>query len=189
MATPRLSFALTTLCLALLTSIGASDTRADDIDKTSIIRSLAPIRYLPQHSGQDLSSRRALDLNIEFTTGSAKLTARARRQLDVVARALQDQQLRYEQFHIIGHTDATGPARLNQDLSSRRAQAVQNYLVQQGRVHPARLKSRGEGESHLKNPMAPASGENRRVEFVLIQSPGQPASGQNKTGREKVIKW
>jgi outer membrane protein OmpA-like peptidoglycan-associated protein len=162
-----------------------NSARNNEIDKTAIIRSLAPIKYLPQHSGQ----ARAIDLDIEFKTASAKLTHRARRQLDIVAEALQDRKLVAEQFRIIGHTDASGAANMNLSLSKRRAKAVFDYLVVHRKISKDRLKPDGLGETRLKNPIVPTSGENRRVEFVLVQSIRNKSSSHMKSGTEKVIKW
>ena len=172
-------------CLFSLVVTPLAVAQTKPVDKTTIIRSLAPMNYLPQHSGQ----LRAIDLDIEFRLGSTRLTTRARQQLDIVARALKDQQLVAEQIMVIGHTDASGPAAQNMTLSDRRAKAVRDYLVNQGGIQVGRLKSEGQGETRLKNPMAPTSGENRRVEFVLIQSAKDNETGPDKTGKEKVIKW
>ena len=172
-------------CLFSLVVTPLAVAQTKPVDKTTIIRSLAPMTYLPQHSGQ----LRAIDLDIEFKLGSTDLTARARRQLDIVARALKDQQLVAEQIMVIGHTDASGPAAQNMTLSDRRAKVVRDYLVKQGGVQAQRLKPEGQGETRLKNPMAPASGENRRVEFVLIQSANDGRTRRGKAGSEKVIKW
>ena len=59
----------------IFASMGAVTAQNADIDKNTIIRSLAPIRYMAQHSGQ----ARAIDLDIEFKTGSSNLTNRAKR--------------------------------------------------------------------------------------------------------------
>ncbi|MBT5917186.1 MAG: OmpA family protein [Alphaproteobacteria bacterium] len=156
-----------------------------DVDKNTIIRSLAPIEYLPQHKG----TARAIDLDIEFRTGSVNLTSRAKRQLNIVSEALRDPKLAAERFQIVGHTDASGRAAMNMKLSERRARAVFDYLILKGGIHKDRLVSSGKGETRLKNPMAPNSGENRRVEFILLQSNRDKTNRQNKPGTEKVIKW
>jgi hypothetical protein len=67
------------LALAL---IGAGNTAAADIEANDIIRSLAPITYLPEHGGKP---RRAIDLEVRFESGSAKLTPEAQRLLDTLA--------------------------------------------------------------------------------------------------------
>jgi len=161
------------------------EVRAGDetVDLNSIVRSLAPLKYLPQHSG---SKRRALNLNITFKVGSAALTAPAKRQLDIVARALHGKELREQRFQVVGHTDASGGAAQNLALSKRRAASVRAYLIKPGDVSSRRLIASGRGEERLKNPLLPKSAENRRVEFILVE---RPNAVQKSTGKEKVIKW
>ena len=169
----------------IFASTAAATAQNADVDKNTIIRSLAPIQYLAQHSGQ----ARAIDLDIEFQTGSSKLTMRAKRQLNIVADALKDWKLAGERFQIVGHTDASGRASMNLKLSQRRAKAVYDYLVQKGGIRKKRLMASGLGETRLKNVQTPTSGENRRVEFVLIQSKRTNDDSRQKPGTEKVIKW
>lgn len=71
---------------------------------------------------------------------------------------------------ISGHTDSTGREEDNKLLSARRAQAVVNYLVQNG-IDTRRLKSEGFGSSQ---PIAPNTTEegrarNRRTELKVIE--------------------
>lgn len=71
---------------------------------------------------------------------------------------------------ISGHTDSTGREEDNKLLSARRAQAVVNYLVQNG-IDARRLKSEGFGSSQ---PIAPNTTEegrarNRRTELKVIE--------------------
>lgn len=74
------------------------------------------------------------------------------------------------QITIQGHTDAIGPKRYNQVLSSKRAQAVANYLQNLG-LSKERIVVHGLGG---KKPMASNDTEagrqqNRRVEFVITK--------------------
>jgi outer membrane protein OmpA-like peptidoglycan-associated protein len=67
-----------------------------------------------------------------------------------------------------GHTDSTGPAAHNQDLSEQRAEAVAGALVARG-VEPRRLMATGYGETL---PVASNSSDrgrrlNRRVAILL----------------------
>ena len=77
---------------------------------------------------------------------------------------------------IASHTDARGSAEYNKQLSQRRAQAVVDWLVQNG-VPRSRLAAQGYGESqpvnHCKDDY-PCSEEeyklNRRTEFRVVGS-------------------
>ena len=67
-----------------------------------------------------------------------------------------------------GHADSTGSESYNQRLSERRADAVANYLQNQG-VRGSRIDSIGYGEGSPKASNATASGrqQNRRVEIYV----------------------
>ena len=83
---------------------------------------------------------------------------------------------------IEGHTDATGPASYNQQLSMQRAAAVRDELVSSG-VDASRVRASGLGETF---PVATNSTEagrqlNRRVEVVLSDGDGEFAAGAIRT--------
>ena len=69
---------------------------------------------------------------------------------------------------VVGHTDSTGSALDNQNLSQHRAQAVVNQLVELG-VTPTQLDWRGEGEAQpvASNNTAEGRAKNRRVEISI----------------------
>ncbi len=69
---------------------------------------------------------------------------------------------------VIGHTDNTGAASYNQNLSSRRASAVASVLMNSG-VTPSRVRSygRGEDEPIASNLTVEGRRQNRRVEIVI----------------------
>ena len=86
-------------------------------------------------------------------------------------------QLRNTKIVIGGYTDNTpvGPQlqRMaianNQDLSSRRANSVLNYLVSKG-VNPSLLSAQGYGDSNpvVSNETSEGRARNRRVDITLI---------------------
>ena len=69
---------------------------------------------------------------------------------------------------IEGHTDNTGSAEINQTVSERRANAVSNYLVQQG-LNSSSLSAQGLGTSNpvADNGTAEGRQKNRRVEIIV----------------------
>jgi outer membrane protein OmpA-like peptidoglycan-associated protein len=71
---------------------------------------------------------------------------------------------------IRGHTDSMGPAEYNQQLSEKRAGAIDKYLENKG-IDSSRWIIRGYGESQplASNETEEGRRENRRVELVRIQ--------------------
>jgi outer membrane protein OmpA-like peptidoglycan-associated protein len=72
-------------------------------------------------------------------------------------------------LEIAGHTDAIGTEEKNLDLSNRRAQAVVDYIVENG-IAPHRLKAVGYGESRpiASNDTEEGRQLNRRTECIVI---------------------
>lgn len=77
------------------------------------------------------------------------------------------------QIEIEGHTDSTGTDEYNQQLSERRAQAVQSYMVEQGIAGKDILAVRGLGESTpvATNDNSAGRQQNRRVELIVSGDP------------------
>lgn len=71
---------------------------------------------------------------------------------------------------IEGHADERGGEDFNEDLSRRRAAAVQAFLVQSG-VAASRLQHKGWGESKpvVEGSDEEAWSQNRRVEFLILE--------------------
>lgn len=103
---------------------------------------------------------------ILFDIDSAAIRASLQADLRALARNLQ--QFPDTTVDVIGHTDNTGSAGYNQDLSSRRAQAVAGVLLEEG-VAPARVRAfgRGEDEPIASNLTPEGRAQNRRVEVVI----------------------
>jgi OmpA-OmpF porin, OOP family len=72
---------------------------------------------------------------------------------------------------IEGHTDSIGTDQYNQKLSERRAEAVQNYLIQKGAVKKTNISTVGYGESKpiAENKTAKGRAENRRSEIMILE--------------------
>lgn len=107
-----------------------------------------------------------------FTSGKSELLPAAQAKLTEVANALT-QQNREANIVVEGHTDAQGSQTFNLDLSTRRAQAVRDYLASHG-VAPDRIRAEGLGFSRpiADNKTAEGRANNRRVEIVV-----QPQAG------------
>lgn len=82
---------------------------------------------------------------------------------------------------IEGHTDSSGSAQFNHTLSELRANAVRNYLVDQGGLEASSLSAQGLGEkTPVGDNFTPEGREkNRRVEIILSGSViGTPIGSQ-----------
>ena len=108
-----------------------------------------------------------LPQDILFATDSATLRPDLTADLRTVAQSL----LNYPDttVQVIGHTDNTGAAAYNQDLSQRRAQSVAGILRQSG-VPGGRIQAFGRGEDQpvASNLTEAGKAQNRRVEIVII---------------------
>lgn len=104
---------------------------------------------------------------ISFATNSAQLTPNFYESLNKVATSLNE--FPDSAVQIVGHTDSTGAASYNQQLSVNRANAVVMYLGAQG-VAQSRLQSAGMGASQpvADNRTAEGRAQNRRVEIKII---------------------
>ena len=104
--------------------------------------------------------------DVLFATGSADLRPDLTRDLGAVAANL----ITYpnSRIEVIGHTDNTGSAALNQDLSQRRAGAVASVLSGNG-VPFARISIIGRGEDApiASNLTDAGRAQNRRVEIII----------------------
>lgn len=103
-----------------------------------------------------------MSVAVEFDSGSATVSAVGMQQLDLVAKCLS------AKTEVVGFTDNSGSAELNQKLSEQRAQAVVDYMVSQNPSMADLLTATGHGAD---NPIADNATEegrkkNRRIQFV-----------------------
>jgi outer membrane protein OmpA-like peptidoglycan-associated protein len=103
---------------------------------------------------------------ITFPVDSAQLKTSFISSLNALAQNLQ--QYPNTTVEIVGHTDSTGAARYNQQLSERRAMSVRSVLLNAG-ISPSRLRAIGRGERQpvASNSSAAGRQQNRRVEIFI----------------------
>ncbi|QDE92786.1 cell envelope biogenesis protein OmpA [Myxococcus xanthus] len=119
----------------------------------------------PQAPTTEAPARLPTEHHVQFPVGQSTLSDSERRNLDAIADYLKANpgvSLRIE-----GHTDNTGPEELNRTLSQERADAVRQYLIQQG-IESSRLTAKGYGPTQpiASNDTPEGRSANRRVEFV-----------------------
>ena len=104
--------------------------------------------------------------NITFATDSSNISADFYQVLDSVALVINEFEKTY--VDVIGHTDSTGKAEYNQQLSVARASSVARYLESQ-KVVPQRVNTQGMGQNApiASNDTPEGRALNRRVEIRL----------------------
>jgi outer membrane protein OmpA-like peptidoglycan-associated protein len=112
--------------------------------------------------------------SVYFDTGSDHIQERSFTLLNQVAAVLQSA-TQIKRLRVEGHTDDRGKNAYNLELSKRRAASVMRYLLERG-IADDRLTSEGYGETRpiADNKTAAGRSQNRRVEFVVVESEGCP---------------
>lgn len=104
--------------------------------------------------------------DVQFAPNHEKLTPEAMRKLYPLVTMLKEQPKRH--IRIEGHTDSSGEKSYNLDLSQRRADAVRDFLMENG-ISAERITARGYGEENAvaSNDTTEGRRENRRVEVIV----------------------
>jgi outer membrane protein OmpA-like peptidoglycan-associated protein len=107
------------------------------------------------------------DSGLLFKLDSYELQQATRSNLEQLAKTLN----KYDDTDILieGHTDSSGKDDYNQTLSEKRANEVEDYLVQQ-QVKDSRISTKGYGESQplQSNDTEAGRSSNRRVEVAIF---------------------
>ncbi|HKS08099.1 MAG TPA: OmpA family protein [Pyrinomonadaceae bacterium] len=118
-------------------------------------------------------------ITVQFVTGSAKLTPKAKATIDEAAAWVKTQNTKGWVMAVIGYADTTGSSQRNIDLSERRANAVIYYIVSKYKMPLNRLVQPfgyGQLEPVADNTTKAGRAKNRRVEIRLMVNKG--ISGQ-----------
>ena len=173
------SFGIVILAMVPMLSFGQAENvlKGKQIEESTLVDALTPaekpiltrsIRVTRESQPPVPVKQAAASLLITFETDSAKLTARAKQSLEVVARALKSDKLANFKFSIEGHADPRGGEELNLRLSQERAESVVSYLADDQQIDRSRLQAVGKGQSELLNIADPNAPENRRVTIKTI---------------------
>lgn len=116
----------------------------------------------------DNQLKMAIPNDVSFDTNSTYIKSQFR----PVLNSFTDSLRRNPNTHvvIIGHTDSTGGAHINDPLSLRRADATRDYIFSQG-VRGPRIQTEGRGarEPIASNDSAWGRSKNRRVEIFVAE--------------------
>jgi OOP family OmpA-OmpF porin len=111
-------------------------------------------------------------LALYFAFDEDDMNVRTRRQLEIVRQILRADP--GKKITLSGYTDALGTRDYNDQLSSRRANVVRDYLIKAG-ISPSQIVTIAKGDSQPRRPNVTASGQdnpegrraNRRTEIYL----------------------
>lgn len=105
--------------------------------------------------------------NLEFETKKAVIKKGSLKALDHLAQLMQENPEWI--LRLSGHTDDTGTEEFNLDLSKRRAEAVQSYIMQKGiALERFKVEYFGEAKPISDNSTESGKQENRRVEMKIL---------------------
>lgn len=113
------------------------------------------------------------DLNVNFASGSSKVSPDDQAKLKQLAQSATG--IKGYIIEVKGYADSTGNAAMNTELSQDRAQAVINYLIQDGSIpirHVVAPGAYGETNAVASNESAAGRAENRRVEVKILVNKG-----------------
>ncbi len=110
--------------------------------------------------------------DISFDTGKAEIKPAMRPVLGKFAQTLQANPV--TTVRIIGYTDSTGTAAVNEPLSVRRAASTRDYLTARGvAINRIAIDGRGSREPVADNSTPAGRAKNRRVEIFVAEPASQ----------------
>ena len=144
------------------------DGVADKDDKCPTVAGTVANNGCPEVSDDAIKKLNAYAKTILFDTGKFSFQKQTFPVLKAITAILKEYPT--AKFSIEGHTDNVGKADFNQKLSDGRANAVKQYLIDNG-IDPFRLTSKGFGMDNPidTNKTAKGRANNRRVEVKLFK--------------------
>ena len=170
-----------TLSLVIVVALTGCCLRASQTEPTTADASPPPAEPAPEPAPVETAAAEedpedvriegdhlVLDGKILFGPDSDVILGESYTILDHVALLVSHHTDEISHLNIVGHTDTTGDAGHNQDLSERRAAAVVTYLRDKGVT--VELDSAGAGETQplCEENTAECNARNRRVEFLIV---------------------
>jgi OmpA-OmpF porin, OOP family len=114
--------------------------------------------------------------SVYFDTGKSDLSQEAKQKLDEVAKEAQP--LQGYMIEVSGHASTTGSAKVNQELSDKRAENVVEYLQQHANVPLRRILApvgMGTAKPAASNDNPQGLAENQRVDVKILVNKGLTA--------------
>ena len=112
----------------------------------------------------------SLDETILFESGVSALRPQAQESLQQITASISNRSK--GKIRIYGFTDSKESSATNKELSEQRAEAVKQWLVQEGKIDASRISIHPMGESkpEASNKTAAGRQQNRRVEIVVMNN-------------------
>ena len=144
------------------------DSVLDKDDKCPTVKGTVANKGCPEVSDEVVKKLNDYAKTILFDTGKFSFQKQTFPVLQAITAILKEYPT--AKFSIEGHTDNVGKADFNQKLSDGRANAVKQYLIDNG-IDPFRLTSKGFGMDNPidTNKTAKGRANNRRVEVKLFK--------------------
>jgi len=163
--TPALAIAECDRALMPKTAAAAPETAAPAPAAPVTEARAEPVAAAPP---MPVAEKVAIDANVLFDFDKSEIKPQGKAALEEITRKLNLAGTQLQLIVSTGHTDSTGSAAYNADLSLRRAEAVKAYLVSNG-IDANAIKTAGVGESQPSADNATAEGrtENRHVEIEV----------------------
>ena len=133
---------------------------------TSTATASTPVVAAPTEEYVAVAKADQVNVKISFDFDSAALREDEKPKLASLCEAMKAVDVAV--FQIIGHTDSSGSAAYNENLSLLRAQEVKRHMVSSCGIAENRLQAIGLGESAPFDAADPRSDANRRVEFQAL---------------------
>ncbi|RTQ53560.1 OmpA family protein [Hymenobacter gummosus] len=121
--------------------------------------------------GDERYSVYSVDEAVFFDTDKSELKPTAKTTLEQITGSI-GKRFADKQVRVMGFADSRGDKNYNKELSAQRAEAVKNWLVQNGKIDGSRvsLEPMGEEAPAASNATAAGRQQNRRVEIVVKNS-------------------
>jgi len=125
--------------------------------------------YATDYSKKATSVMASGEWRINFDAGRATIRPEAKDVLEQIYNLLV--QAEDSKLELVGHTDNTGTQDGNYSLSTARAEAVKNYLIQKGipATRFQKIDGKGQDEPAADNSTAAGKAKNRRVVISLLK--------------------
>lgn len=150
---------------------GCPDTDGDGIadldDKCPLMPGIQEEGGCPRNYTQSVEIMTKAREGLFFNTASATIKDESFPVLDAVVKVMQDNP-NYK-LNVDGHTDNTGNADSNMELSQKRAESARNYIIEKG-ISADRITAKGYGSNKPAGDNSTEEGraKNRRVEFNIV---------------------